>query len=168
MRASSCTPRRAAPTRHVSAGFTLLEVLMVIAIVGILASALYAMSINYLSKSQLREGAVQLLTDLRQARSQAQRSSLGSVVALIAPYPSQQYTTLWGGSALSVTHLLPSSVMVAPYTSATARSVNYAAPYGEVGGAGVVWEVSSARTSERLYIKTVGVTGKVMLSASPN
>jgi type II secretion system protein H len=64
------------------AGFTLIELLIVMAIVGIVASILAGFFIGSLRKTQLRDGAVQLLTDLRQARSQAQRTSQGSKVTL--------------------------------------------------------------------------------------
>lgn len=148
---------------------------MVLSIVGILATVLYAFSANALYKTQLRDGALQVVNDLRQARSQAQRTSQGSTVTLTSTavdVPSAQYSTQWGaGTQTAVAQMLPNSVQVAPYSTAPINSpntLNYSAPYSEVTATGVVWEISSPRTSSKLYVKAVGVTGKVILSATPN
>ncbi|ULH16793.1 type II secretion system GspH family protein [Deinococcus sp. KNUC1210] len=160
---------RPAGQRRTLQGFTLLEVLVVIAIIGILAGALVALSARNYRKSQLRDGAVQLMTDLNRARSLAQRSSFDSTVQIMGQLgaPSSTYTTLWGGGATPVTRSLPTSVQVAPLSSAaSARTLTYSAPYAETDSIGTLWEVSSSGSSDRLYLKAVGVTGKVILSAS--
>lgn len=163
-----------APLRRSLTGFTLIELLVVIAIIGILSAALVAFSANSLRKTQLRDGAVQVLADLRQARSQAQRSSQGSSVTLSSvavASPSATYTTQWGGAATATTRSLSGLIRVAPYTTSpinSARTISYGAPYGEVTGTGIVWEISSTAISNKLYVKAVGVTGKVVLSDTPN
>ena len=159
-------------------GFTLIELLIVMAIIGIVASILTGFFVNNLRKAQLRDGAVQVLTDLRQARSQAQRTSQSSTVTLTSvaySSPDKRYTTVWaGGSPQSRT--LTDPIRVAPYVGGTftapVNSIIYSSPYSEVtGGAavsGIIWEVSSTVIPDKLYVKAVGVTGKVILSASPN
>ena len=156
-------------------GFTLIELLVVMVIIGIVASILIGFFVTSYRKTQLRDGAVQILTDLRQARSQAQRVSQGSSVTLDSAAtmtaPKKNYTTVWGSPQTTTARTLTDPVRVAPYTGGTinsANSISYSAPYGEVLANGIVWEVSSTVIPDKIYVKAIGVTGKVVLSASPN
>jgi prepilin-type N-terminal cleavage/methylation domain-containing protein len=155
-------------------GFTLIELLIVMVIVGIVATILLGFFVTNLRKTQLRDGAVQLMADMRQARSQAQRTSQGSSVILTSTSvgsPSKTYRTQWGGAATPTTKTLSDPIRVAPFTTApvnSGNSLSYSAPYGEVTGTGVVWEISSTVIPNKYYVKAVGVTGKVILSATPN
>ena len=158
-------------------GFTLIELLVVLTIIAIISGALVALSIRNYQNAQLRDGAVQLSGELRQARASAQRISQDSTVELTSstatPDPGYR-VRLGSGSWTSKT--LPTNIRVVAYTPASGtRFTNtavYSAPYGEMGGStgvtGVIWEVSSTATSRKWYLKTVGVTGKVMLSATAN
>lgn len=172
-----------AASRRSRQGFTLIELLIVMVIIGIVASILLGFFVNSLRKTQLRDGAIQLLTDMRQARSQAIRTSQTSSVVLDSTAqasPSLTYTLSWsnGTSVVTTPRTLTAPIRVAPYTSTSgANSLYYSGPYGELtnsAGAGanavsgVIWEISSSVISNKLYVKTVGVTGKVILSASPN
>ena len=167
---SQAAPLR--PSRRTS-GFTLLELLIVIAIIGVLSGVLFYFSARAVYATQLRDGAVQILTDLRQARSQAQRTTQDSTVTLDATTtlaaPKSTYTTSWGSSPQTpITRALGNLIRVAPYTPVTStKSITYSAPYGEASATGIIWEISSARISTKFYVKAVGVTGKVVLSASP-
>lgn len=157
-------------------GFTLLEVLIVVVIVGIVTAVLVAFSSDSYRKTQLRDGATQLVADLNRARGQAQRSSTDSTVALTGTVgnPNAAYTTTWGGAvagvaAMPVSRSLAIPVRVSPYNNTYfPNTITYSAPYGEINAIGILWEVSSLSTSAKLYIKSVGVTGKVILSATPN
>ncbi len=160
-------------------GFTLIELLIVMVIIGIVATILLGFFGNSYRKTQLRDGAFQVLTDLRQARAQALRTSQNSSVTLTSTAvatPDARYTLVWssgGASPTSITtnRTLASPIRVAPYTTSpvsSARTITYTGPYGEVTGTGVVWEISSTVISDKLYVKAVGVTGKVILSATPN
>ena len=157
--------------RQKELAFTLVELLAVIAIVGIITAVIVAFSADSYRKTQLRDGASQLVADLNRARAQAQRTSSNSVVTLTAAVgsPDANYSTRWAGAATATSKILPASIRVAPYSSTYSQSaITYSAPYGEVPVTGIVWEVSSLSTATKLYIKAVGVTGKVMLSATPN
>lgn len=152
-------------SRHVR-GFTLIELLIVMVIVGIIAAILLGFFIGAYRKTQLRDGAVQVLTDVRQLRSQAQRTSVNSTATLSGSVgaPALTYSTTMAGT--TTTKTLSAPVRVAPYTGYD-QTVTYSAPYGELSGSGVIWEVSSSLISDKLYVKTVGVTGKAVLSATP-
>ena len=104
-------------------------------------------------------------------RDTSQRSSLDSTVQIAGKLgaPSGSYTTTWGDAGTPTVRTLPPLVQVAPISSAAAaRTLTYSAPYAETDGNGVLWEVSSVASADRLYLKAVGVTGKVILSASAN
>ena len=158
--------------RRMELAFTLVELLVVIAIVGIITTVIVAFSADSYRKTQLRDGATQLVADLNRARTQAQRTSADSVVTLTAAAvgsPDDKYSTKWAGAATATDKALPASIRVAPYNSTySLNAIRYSAPYGEVTVTGILWEVSSLSTTTKLYIKAVGVTGKVMLSATPN
>lgn len=161
-----------------SLGFTLIEVLIVVLIIGIITAVLVAFSADSYRKTQLRDGASQMIADLNRARSQAQRSSTDSVVSIVGAVgsPDNRYTTTWavaGTTSTTTQKTLPAPIRVAPYSAANSiKTITYSAPYGEVGGSnavsGILWEISSLSTSTKLYVKAVGVTGKVILSATPN
>lgn len=149
-------------------GFTLVELLVVLTVTGILAAAFAMTSLRGSRVQQLQEGAGQLVADLERARSLAQRNSQNNTVALTATStasPSGGYSVTLSGTTQAYT--LANGVRAAPYLGTTPNTVTFTAPYGELGNTtGVVWEVSSPLISDRLYVKLVGVTGKVILSAS--
>jgi prepilin-type N-terminal cleavage/methylation domain-containing protein len=166
-------------------GFTLIELLVVIAIVGIVTAAIVTFSARSFRESQLRDGAAQLVADLNRARSQSQRTSSDSLVRLSGTFgnPNQNYTTQWAGATAQSSKALPNPIRVAPQAVGLPNVIKYAAPYGEITNAtaaetgagnvgtgaisGAILEISSLSTTSRLYVKVVGVTGKVILSATP-
>lgn len=149
-------------------GFSLIELLVVMAIIGILSAVLFASSARGVRQQQLREAGTQLLADLNRARTQATQSSTATSVTLTstaATTPAATYVTVWSPGG-SVTRTLPNNVLVAPVAT-YANTVTYAAPYAEssVPG-GAVWVLSNS-AGELLYMKLLGTTGKGTFSAQP-
>lgn len=149
-------------------GFSLIELLVVMAIIGILSAVLFVSGARSVRQQQLREAGTQLLSDLNRARTQATQSSAATSVALtstVKATPKATYVTAWPQVG-SGTRILPNSVVVAPVTTYV-NTITYSAPYAEssVPG-GAVWVLSNA-FGETLYLKILGTTGKVTFSEQP-
>jgi len=153
-------------TFHRQQGFTLIELLVVMVIIGIVASILIGFFVSAYRNTQVRDGAVQLVSDLRQIRSQAQRTSANTSASISGTTATPLATYSITSSGQTTSRTLTTPIRVAPYTG-YAQTVTYSAPYGELSGNGVIWEVSSSVVSRKFYVKTIGVTGKVILSATP-
>ncbi len=147
-------------------GFTLLEILVVLAIIGILMGIFSINLIRNIRTAELREAAAQIATDLRRARSQAQRGNADVVLVLPGTAGNTTY------KVDTVTKTLPNNVKVFCKTtcgSGTTTNVTYQAPYGELGAGatGSVYTIRSPMSGiNDLEIRIVGVTGKVLLTGA--
>ena len=143
-------------------GFTLLELLVILAIVGLLMGLIGWASVRSIRSAELREAATQLATDLRRARSQAQRGSANMTVELPG---SGGGTTYRVGTQVKD---VPNSVTVLCKTTCgtgTKVNVTYQAPHGELAATGNVFTIKSPLAAlPPLEVRVVGVTGKVILA----
>lgn len=144
------------------AGFTLLELLLVIAILGIIFGIFSWFLLRNLRQTELREAAAQLIADLRRSRSNAQQSGRVSTLELS---PLKTAYSLKVGSGAPRTVGLPHRVTVEAQVGGS-RVVNQP-PFGTLDDTGLVWKLQSPSYSDmRLYVKVIGITGRVMLSAA--
>ena len=137
-------------------GFTLLELLLVLTIVGILASLGLSTFVNAQRAAQLQEATVQFATDLQRARSAAQRYNQNASIKL-GDTPST-YTLSVDG--VETVKQLPHGARVE--AEGSSRTVSYSAPYGEVNAISKRFVITS-RTPDVRYVKVIGVTGKVII-----
>lgn len=142
-------------------GFTLLQTLVVIAIIGVVAGMFSINLLRNIRAAELSDAAAQVVTDLRRARSQAQRSSTGVQVNLPGTAGGSSYTV--AGQNRTV----PNRITIACQRNCSSSpvTVTYNAPYGELGTTGSVFVVRSSANGVTPYeIRIVGVTGKIILT----
>ncbi|GHG04438.1 pili assembly chaperone [Deinococcus piscis] len=146
---------------HRQAGFSLIEVLVVMAILGILLSMGIVNYIRNVQAAEVRDAAALITSQLRQARAQAQKDSVDMKMSWNA---AGQYG-LGPASASSTMQALPKGVQLRCKTSCEGSSVTFGAPFGELRSAtGTVFELVSPYEGIRSYeVRLVGVTGKAMM-----
>lgn len=138
-------------------GFTLIEVLLVIAVVGILLGIGWATYTRAIQSNQLTEQANRLARDLSGARSAAQRQSQN--MRLILTANGYSVGPVGGTAAPSV---LENGVTLSCTVNCNGELV-YQAPFATLNGAtGRVYQLRSPNASlPPVEVRVVGVTGKV-------
>ena len=152
-----------------TSGFTLLEILIVMAIIGILAAIGYSSYLKTTRSNQVAEGARVFAGDLIALRDAAQKTSVDATITWTAA-PDQAITSYVINRSNTDATRTPASAIVITCVSATggacsAKTIEYDAPYAETE-AGAVFKISSAYDSSvrPLFVKVGNVTGKVMFS----
>jgi len=150
---------RVSQSSHVSQskqGFTLLELLIVTAIVGVIFAGSLGHYQNFRIRSLVQESAQQIATDLEKERFASQRfnEERGLVVDTNNPY---QY------ELNGVTKYLPSGIELTK--AGRSKSVTFYPPYGTTGASERTFLISWKNRPDRYYrfIRVVGVTGKVII-----
>ncbi len=145
---------RSRPT--VLQGFTLVELLMVLAIVGILASVGVPMMGSFVQSGQARTSALDLVSDLQYARSEAIKRN--AVVAVL-PATAGNWTTGWRvhAGATADTPVLRARVREAGQIQATSASDSFVfAANGRIDGLAGVASVRFCSAQAN------GVTGRLV------
>lgn len=157
------SPRMAGRRPGRRQGFTLIEILTVLAVLSIALMIGAPLGISALRQSQLRDGATQVVTELQRLRSLAQRDSARITLSLSTSNPNTYTLTQ---NSVTQTRTLPHNLQLTPYDPA-APTATFDAPYAKLTpNSGLVWVVAAAGSPKKLYVKLVGVTGKVVLSAT--
>jgi prepilin-type N-terminal cleavage/methylation domain-containing protein len=164
-------------------GFTLIEMLIVLAIVGIMSAVALSTFVRDARRAQVQAVRSQLLLDLQDARSKAQRYNCNWTVTFVS---ATQYTVIGptlGGTTITCTTTttttrdIPTSVGVqlrwktsSSSTEPTGQQVIYRSPFGtlsptnpsviEIGFA----SSTTASVTNPVYLKIIGITGKVVAS----
>lgn len=143
-------------------GFSLLELLIVCAIIGILSAVAATNFTDATRRARVSEASAQLVADLQRARSSSQRFNQNSSLR-IASTSATSYT-LTIGTQTPITRTLPANTRVsvgnAPLT------LTYRAPFGEMDISNPVLTVRTEGAKSR-DVRVLGVTGKVYLRETP-
>ncbi|WP_291426073.1 prepilin-type N-terminal cleavage/methylation domain-containing protein [Deinococcus sp.] len=149
-----------------SQGFTIVELLVVISIIGIMV---LVFTLNLLSSYrgvQLRDAATQIASDLKKARSNSQKISTQISITMPGTNGGATYTV---GSSPAVT--LANGIMIYCKTNCNPSSGTFAyqAPYGVIMPVGSVFTIRSPYGNVApLELRLSGVTGKpIIVSAVP-
>lgn len=151
-------------------GFTLLELLIVIGLITILGTIFGMGLMGQVRNARVRDAAQTLATQIQSLKSVAVKTSQGTSLVWSTVDP-KTYTLNRAGTPTNYT--LPnaakvSCIAVAPIACPTNNTLSFLAPAGE-SSTGLVLKVeSTSGTANPVYIKVVGLTGKVVLSASEN
>ena len=135
-------------------GFTLLETLMVLVILGIVMGGGYALLRPALDRSRLENATTQVATDLMRVRSFAQRSNQ---MASWTRLDDSRYRLNLGGQTHD--YSLPEGITFAAPAAGTV--IRYRPPYGEFSAAAKNITVQDSKGRSRT-LHVVGVTGKVI------
>ncbi|WP_457629878.1 pilus assembly FimT family protein [Oceanithermus sp.] len=140
-------------------GFTLIEILIVLVIMGIVAGVGYASLRGMMERSRLEAAATQVANDLIRARSYAQTKN---VAASWKKLSDTSYQLSLGANLKQ--YSLPRGIKFSGL--ADGSEVTYTAPYGEVSvngsAVGALKIVLANEKGSTTEVRVVGVTGKVI------
>ena len=137
-----------------TSGFTLLEMLIVLAVLGIILALGVGSVIGWIRSTQLREAATQVEADLERVRSGSLRFNRDAQFQVLS---ATSYQLTVDGRDSVVT--LPNATL-----GPVGTTVTYSAPHSLLGSAPQPLQISVGPKSRT--IRTIGLTGKVVIDAS--
>lgn len=166
--------RRRSTLQALISGFTLLEMLLVLAILGILFAVSFTALTQQARQNLVRQAAIQLQSDLEQLRSSAIRYNNSFRMRWVntnrAGYSVDVPDPNASGAVIPQNRLLPDGVEidVPPPTPPTNSVVSYTPPLAVVSAVDRVFRVRIANSTSAnpLFVKIFGVTGRVAISAT--
>ncbi|NTY00797.1 prepilin-type N-terminal cleavage/methylation domain-containing protein [Deinococcus sp. JMULE3] len=138
-------------------GFTLVELLITLAILGIVLAIGSFSMLSYWNSRQLQEGAAQLASDVERVRSGALRYN---TTATFQQVDTTTYRLTINGVSSTTTLPYNLSLTNAPVT------LTYSAPYSELTSSPATLVLRHPRSARTAQLRTVGVTGKVIQDGS--
>lgn len=155
------------PASSARAGFTLIEILVVLAVLGILLALGISSYLRWARNAEVQAAAAQLAADLNRVRITAQRSSRDAQLRFDSP---QTYTLLLpAASGGDVARSLPPGLQFAAYPTNAAlagQTVTYRAPYAELSAdSPAAFTLSRVQDGYRkVRVGLAGLTGTVVTS----
>lgn len=155
--------------KHHTNGFTLIELMIVVAIIALIFGLGAQILSGYLSRSRFQQGVITLQQELIRARTDARRTSIDQRVSWKRTDTENFIivSQISGGGAVELRRLeFPprSPLDINP----SEGSITYEAPYGRYGSGNTVIQFEEANISvtsdkrAKTDLVIVGVTGKVM------
>lgn len=132
-------------------GLSLLELLIVLAVFGILAAIGVVALLHYRDTVALKQAAAQVATDLEHARSLARRTSV-----------SQEFSAADGAHTYTIsgqTYTLPPGVTFAEGQ----EHISFTAPYGTTSASPKSLELQNR--GGKIHVNVLGIGGKVVVCA---
>lgn len=150
------------PLKNTTQGFSLVELLTILAVVGILSGIAFSAAQRAMQRQQVAEAASQVMQDIERLRSSAIKTSQDATLTL-NPSNKNEYTlTYWNNGTNKITQ----TVKVANGATLDmegATALAYTAPYGELAAPNRTVTVLPQNGNQNMknifYI--VGVTGQV-------
>ncbi|ACO46943.1 prepilin-type N-terminal cleavage/methylation domain-containing protein [Deinococcus deserti] len=135
-------------------GFTLLEVLFVLAILGLIFVIAMGGVINWVHSTQLREAAIQVESDLERVRSSSLRFNRDTQFRVVTS-TSYQMTVNGQSSVINLANATLGPV---------GATISYSAPHSLLSTPPLSLRLAVGRKSRT--VRTIGLTGKVVIDAS--
>ncbi len=153
-------------------GFTLIEILVVLALIGIIGGVAFNSWLGASQRGAVRSAATQIAADLERARSSARRYNTDA--SFTRGTNALKYTLVTNGNSSNI-DMPPGTETTVQNGTLTAGSliVTYTAPNAELDATSITTtpEIKVSLTNQPsvppIYVKVIGVTGKVVLSANP-
>ena len=143
-------------------GFSIIELLIVCAIIGILGAGAATTFTSATRRARVGEASAQLAADLQRARSSAQKLNLDSSLKIESTSATSYTLTI--GAQDPITRTLPPNTQVTVKTAPL--TLTYKAPFGEMSASESVLTVYTEGVKTR-DVRVLGVTGKVYLRETP-
>ena len=160
-------------SRASQSGFTLLEMLIVLAVLGILIAAGLTTFAQQARQTLVRQAAVQVQADLEQLRSSSIRYNRNFEFrwsnTTLNGYSVDANDPTIAGAVVARDRVLPDGIEVDIVGSAdTSVAVRYSSPLAVLEAAPPVFRVriANSTTTNPLFIKVIGVTGRVAISGT--
>jgi len=144
--------------KHRQSGFSLIELLVIMTIVGIVVTLVASSMRSLLISTQTQEAKTQIVADLTKARTASVRYSSPVTIT----FNEESYTLSQEDPVYEETVAVRNGAKLSFYNGSgfdsTTTEITYNNPYGEV---------SLPQGNKDYYIKIIGLTGKVIVNNEP-
>ena len=156
-----------AKQKRSKSGFTLIELIVVIAIMALVIPLVGNSMRKLLSQTQVREAQTQLVADLTKAKTAAIRFSSPVTIS----FTENSYTMTQENPFSQQTVMVRNGAQLSFYQSngsfgTTTDDIEFKSPYGEVSlpSDDQGWQIRVAKGNQDYFVKIVGLTGKVIVN----